>query len=280
MKRIALTLIIALSLIVTATAQENEEKLRELENLEQKTEVRIVIDTVIAIEQDTLIATEEGIPMADEEEIIIDEEEDYDSDTTTVRIGDIVTVEESDDETVIRIGKKGIRIAEDEDDTEVSFEEYDDETESSFRGHVGGIELGFCGYFTEPWKTSLDPADSYMNLNTTKSMNFNLMLPNINLGFSRHFGMAAAIGLSWSDYYFDGNNSITKDADGNIIPVYPEEDINYEKSKLSTTYAHCRYFLKDRFRFHITGQLTLAQELSEQLSCTPIPRWSTMTVTR
>ncbi len=172
----------------------------------------------------------------EEEEIIIDEEEVYDGENTTVRMG-IVTVEETDDETVIRIGKKGIRIAEDEDDTNVSFEEFDDDKKSSFRGHIGGLELGFCGYFTEPWRTSLDPADSYMNLNTTKSMNFNLLLPNINLGFSRHFGMAATIGLSWSDYYFDGNNSIEKDAGGNLIPVYPAEDINFEKSKLSTTYA-------------------------------------------
>ena len=237
MKRTALTLIIALSLILTATAQEKEEKLKELEKLEQKTEGTIVIDTVIVIEDDTIIVIEPDTLIADVEEIIIDEEEAYDGDTTTVRIGDIVTVEETDDETVIRIGKKSVRIADDKGDTNVSFEEFDDDTKSSFRGHVGGLELGFCGYFTEPWKTSLSSSDSYMNLNTTKSMNFNFLLPNINLGFSRHFGMAATIGLSWSDYYFDGNNSIAKDADGNLIPVYPEDGIDYEKSKLSTTYA-------------------------------------------
>ncbi len=60
MKRIALTLIIALSLILTATAQEKEEKLKELENLEQKTEGTIVIDTLIVIEQDTLIDSTPG----------------------------------------------------------------------------------------------------------------------------------------------------------------------------------------------------------------------------
>jgi len=68
-------------------------------------------------------------------------------------------------------------------------------------------------------------------------MNFNILLPNLNLGFSRHFGLAATVGLSWSDYYFDGDNSIAEDDNGNIIPVYPPEDINFEKSKLSTTYA-------------------------------------------
>lgn len=237
MKRVAITLILIFSFILSSKAQEKQEKLRELEKLEQKTEGTVVGDTLILVEEDTLIVIEQDTLMAEEEEIIIDEEESSEGDTTTVRIGDIVTVEETDDETVIRIGKKGVRIAEDEGDTKVSFEEYDDDTKSSFRGHVGGLELGFCGYFKEPWSTSLEPSENYMNLNTTKSMNFNLLLPNLNLGFSRHFGMAATIGLSWSDYYFDGDNSIAKDANGNIIPVYPEEGIHFEKSKLSTTYA-------------------------------------------
>ncbi len=71
-------------------------------------------DTLIIIEQDTLAAEDAEIIIEDEE--AYDEEEAYDNDKSTVTVGG-VTVEESDDETVIRIGKKGIRIAEDEDDT-------------------------------------------------------------------------------------------------------------------------------------------------------------------
>jgi len=228
MKRVAITLILILSFILPSKAQEKQEKLKELEELEQKTEVTAAGDTLITIEQDTLTS--------EEEKIIIDDEESYDDDATTVTVGG-VTVKETDDETIIRIGKKGIRISESDNDTSVTFEEYDDDTKSSFRGHVGGLELGFCGYFTEPFSTSLEPSENYMNLNTAKSMNFNILLPNLNLGFSRHFGIAATIGLSWSDYYFDGDNSIAEDDNGNIIPVYPAEDISFEKSKLSTTYA-------------------------------------------
>jgi hypothetical protein len=228
MKRVAITLIIILSFVLPSKAQEKQEKLKELEELEQKTEAAAAADTLITVEQDTLTA--------EDVEIIIDDEESYDEDASTVTVGS-VTVEESDDETVIRIGKKGVRIVEDGDDTKVTFEEYYDDKKSSFRGHVGGFELGFCGYFTEPFSTSLEPSENYMNLNTTKSMNFNFLLPNINIGFSRYFGIAATIGLSWSDYHFDGDNSIAEDDNGNIIPVYPAPDINFEKSKLSTTYA-------------------------------------------
>jgi hypothetical protein len=234
MKRVAITLIIILSFVLPSKAQEKQEKLKELEEMEQKEEVTAAGDTLIIIEQDTLAA--EDVEIIIEDEVAYNDEESYDEDKSTVTVGG-VTVEESDDETVIRIGKKGIRISEDDNDTSVTFEEYDDDTKSSFRGHVGGFELGFCGYFTEPFSTSLDLSENYMNLNTAKSMNFNILLPNLNLGFSRHFGIAATVGLSWSDYYFDGDNSIAEDDNGNIIPVYPPEDINFEKSKLSTTYA-------------------------------------------
>ena len=43
-------------------------------------------------------------------------------------------MEESDDETVIRIGKKGVRIVEDGDDTKVTFEEYYDDTKVILQG--------------------------------------------------------------------------------------------------------------------------------------------------
>ena len=180
MKRVAITLIIILSFVLPSKAQEKQEKLRELEEMEQKTEETAAGDTLIIIEQDTLAAEDEEIIIEDEE--AYNDEESYEDDKSTVTVGG-VTVEESDDETVIRIGKKGIRISEDDNDTSVTFEEYDDDTKSSFRGHVGGLELGFCGYFTEPFSTSLEPSENYMNLNTAKSMNFNIPAAQSQPGF-------------------------------------------------------------------------------------------------
>ena len=97
MKRVAITLIIILSFVLPSKAQEKQEKLKELEEMEQKEEVTAAGDTLIIIEQDTLAA--------EDQEIIIEDEEAYDNDKSTVTVGG-VTVEESDDETVIRIWEK------------------------------------------------------------------------------------------------------------------------------------------------------------------------------
>ena len=63
------------------------------------------------------------------------------------------------------------------------------------------------------------------------------MLPNINLGITRHFGIAAALGLNLNNYRFDQNNNIQKDEFGVIGPLYPEPGIVFTKSKLFTAFA-------------------------------------------
>jgi hypothetical protein len=232
MKRIALTLIVSLSLILTATAQEKEEKLKELEKLEQKTEATVPPDTLI-LDRDTLTVIDE--------EIIISDEKATSGDTSRIRIGEIVTVEDTDDETVIRIGHRGIRISEDENDTEVDFEKYPREDYAEhpgrrFRGHLGGIEFGFNNYSPEKWNTSVDPADPYFNLNNSKSTNFNLLLPSVSMGFTRHLGLVAAIGFNWSNYRFDAGNTIRVNNEG-IVESYIPAMGEVKKSKLATTYA-------------------------------------------
>ncbi|MGB8358260.1 MAG: outer membrane beta-barrel protein [Bacteroidales bacterium] len=244
MKRIVLTLIIALSLILPSRAQEKEEKVKALEDLEQKAEATapqdaampVEVDTVIAVEEDVVIPVEADTLIAVEEDIDIPDEEIYAGDTSRVKIGDIVIVEDTGDETVIRIGHKGIRINEDGDDTEINFEEYsDDRDKDRFKGHLGGIEFGFNGYSSDKWNTFVDPANADYNLNTAKSNSFNLVTPSVNLGFSPHFGLVAALGLNWNEYYFDNAITIATDAEG-VVHAVPITD-PVDKSKLLTTYA-------------------------------------------
>ena len=90
---------------------------------------------------------------------------------------------------------------------------------------------------TDFFSTTLEPQDSYFDLNTGKSYNWNFLLPSVNIGFTRHFGLAATLGMSINKYRFDGNNNITKGEAGVIGPLYPPEGITYSKSKLVTTYA-------------------------------------------
>ncbi|MCU0408713.1 MAG: PorT family protein [Bacteroidales bacterium] len=228
MKRL-ITLII-ISAVAGLQSFGQEEKAARLERLEKQQGVEAVADTSRAVAMEELAAVEEvpGIKR----------------DTVIVEVGDeIFSVRELGDETRIKLGKKEFRVVENSDGVVVFKSDSRDNERSRlnrsnrFRGHLGGIEFGFNNYLTDFWSTSLEPEDYYLDLYTTKSNNWNFLLPNINIGFGRHIGIATTIGLSLNKYRFDGNNSIVEGTNGVIEPYYPEDGIVYSKTKLSTTYA-------------------------------------------
>jgi len=227
MKRIVITAVLIVAFILPSLAQEKEQKLKELEKLEEQAEE--------VTPPDTLTATEE------EADTLFEEVWD---DTTRMKIGDIVTVEETDDETVIRIGKKSVKIFEDEEDFEVDifeeeFEESDDPADrrKSFDGHLGGIEIGYNNFTSGRWLTNETPLEGWLDLNTAKSTSFNIVAPPVSLGFTRHFGLVTALGINFNNYRFDGNNTIVVDGEGIITPSYPADPVRYDKSKLATVYG-------------------------------------------
>lgn len=207
---------------VPAICQEG--KLKELENLESKT--------------DTTINKSDTIPKAESKS---KKETSVDEDTTIVEVGDeIFSIKEVGDETWIKIGKREYKVVEKDDGVSVynsSGESWNKRNKDRFMGHLGGPEIGFDGFLTDYWSTSLEPEDSYFDLNTTKSYNWNLLLPCVSIPFARHFGIATTLGIAINKYRFDGNNSITKDDNGVIGPLYPDPTITYSKSKFVTTYA-------------------------------------------
>lgn len=215
MKR-TLVLIAIAALIALPSLSQEEQKLKKLENLENKT------DTVTA------------------------------KDTTEVEIGkEIFSYKESGDEARVKIGKKEYRVIEDgegvhiyKNDSDNSGWDFKHKNNDRFKGHLFGIEFGFNGFLSDFWTTSLPPADSYMDLNTGKSTYWNFNFPSLSLGISRHFGIVTGIGINFNYYRFDGNNSITKDDNGVIGPLYPEPGITYSKSKLYTTYASLPFILE------------------------------------
>jgi uncharacterized protein YdeI (BOF family) len=167
-------------------------------------------------------------------------------DTVIVEVGDeIFSVKEMGDETRVKIGKKEFRVVENNDGVVVfkssGKDNYDNNSHKRnsdrFKGHIGGLEFGINGFLTDYWSTTLKPEDNYFDLYTAKSTNFNLLLPCLNIGFTRHFGIAATLGISWNTYRFDGNNTIVKNENGEIGPFYPDPPIYYTKSKFNTTFA-------------------------------------------
>jgi hypothetical protein len=218
MKRLTLILF---AILIALPVLCQEEKLQKLENLENK----------------STTSTEPQTHSENKSK----KETSVKKDTVVVEVGDeIFSVKEMGDETRIKLGKKEYRVVENNDGV-VVFKTTNNDTRKKnyerFKGHLGGFELGFDGYLTDFWSTTLEPQDNYLALNTTKSYNWSFLLPCLNIGFTRHFGIAATLGIEWNKYRFDGNNSIVKDEYGVIGPYYPDEGIVYSKSKLVTTYA-------------------------------------------
>jgi hypothetical protein len=218
---------ISIATLITLSSFCQEEKLKKLETLENTTEIKA--DSI----NNTGVLSDTG------DHIIA--ETSSKQDTVIVEVGDeIFSVKEMGDETRIKIGKKEFRVVENNDGVVVfksSSEESHKKECQRFKGHLGGFELGLNSLLSDFWSTTLKPEDSYFNLNTAKSYTWNFSLPCVSIGFTKHFGLAATLGINFNKYRFDGNNSIIEDENGIIGPYYPEEGITYSKSKLVTTYA-------------------------------------------
>jgi len=216
--------LVTIALLIATTALSQETKVKKLEKLEKevKTEKVTAPDSIIV--KETIIVT----------------------DTLVVELGDeLFSIKEIGDETKLKFGNKEIRIVENSDGVVVYKHttdggkeyNYNRRSHDRFKGHLGGLEIGFNGFLTDFFEISLAPEDSYFDLNTAKSYNWNAVCPAVNIGFTRHFGITTAVGISFNKYRFDGNNSIIKDDDGVVGPLYPGGDIVYTKSKLYSTYA-------------------------------------------
>lgn len=226
MKRL---LFITIATLIALPLFPQQEKLQKLETLEKSTQTAVKQDSsakpVSPAKQETNEKTVSSVKQ----------------DTVIVEVGDeLFSVKEMGDETRIKIGKKEFRVVENNDGVVVFKSSGNDSHKRNyerFKGHLGGIEFGLNAFLSDFWSTSLKPEDSYFDLYTAKSTNFNILLPCVNIGFTKHFGISTTLGISWNTYRFDGNNTIVKDENGVIGPYYPEYPISYTKSKLNTTFA-------------------------------------------
>jgi hypothetical protein len=187
------------------------------------------------------------------------------NDMTRVIIGkNLIVVEDDEDATNIKVGNRGVTILEslEEGESKVNFEKYEKQKEysyqesngefeycrdqdkdkeyerarrrSHFKGHWSAVEAGLNNYLTSDNSLTLPEEIDYMNLHSSKSMNFNFNFSQMSFGFTRHFGIVTGLGFRWNNYRFDGNNNIQKGEAG-IIEILDPGDI-LKKSKLSTVY--------------------------------------------
>jgi len=197
-----------------------------------------------------------------------------DGKNTRVTIGgDWFEVAAADENVKIRMGLRGLEILETPEGTKVAWKNYDEDElywdEEDFKAerrrdrrrftpHWAGFEMGINNYVTSDFSMSLPTELNYMDIKSGNSFNVNINFVQLGLGLSRHFGIATGLGLEFNDYKFEGNNNITKDEDGAIIPSYPEDGIQYEKSKLSTTYLTLPLMLEAQIPVSSRRTLNLA----------------------
>ncbi|MFN8241331.1 MAG: outer membrane beta-barrel protein [Bacteroidales bacterium] len=176
---------------------------------------------------------------------------------TIVSIGrEGFAIEEDKDAWHIRLGNRGIEILESlEGGPKINFERYDSKDEEvsdetifdqdeegnrvrrshgRFKGHWSGIEFGFNNYMLSDRSLVIPDEIYYMNLNSSKSNNFNFNFTQQSFGLTRRIGLVTGLGLNWNNYRFDGDNNIQKGTNGVIDVLDP--GVALKKSKLTTAY--------------------------------------------
>ncbi|MEX0983144.1 MAG: outer membrane beta-barrel protein [Bacteroidales bacterium] len=201
-------------------------------------------------------------------------------DKTRVTVGknEIFIIEANGDTTKLQLGSKGLSIVEGNDGYAINVIEMNGKQKENnapavkkekmkkFKPHYGGFEIGLNN-FLDP-DHSLHTGD-FMDLNTAKSWNYNLNFLEYGIGLGTSYaGLVTGMGFEWSNYIFDGNNSIEKEINGNIISR-PEPYNGITKSKLSMTYLNVPLLLEFQIpagnkRIHVSGGITGGVKLASK----------------
>lgn len=128
-----------------------------------------------------------------------------------------------------------------------------------FRGHWGGVELGFNNYSSTKLGTALSN-DSYMHLNAQKSMVVGLNLIPYSIGLQKganNFGVVTGMGLTIHNYRLDSQNILKRDNNGHTTHEIATRPVN--KNKITATYLTIPLLLEIQFpasqkkRLYISG---------------------------
>jgi hypothetical protein len=171
--------------------------------------------------------------------------------TTRVTVGqnEVVIVEENGDTVKVKLGNRGVSIVEGPNGTEIKVLDMDDFPSSShknkhkkkrFRPHYAGIELGLANYLTPDNSLTLPPEDSYMDLNTGRSYTLGINVVDVGVGFGTDkIGLVSGLGFEFTNYNFNGQNSIRKDPVTGVIGEFvPNYAGNITKSKMTMWYIN------------------------------------------
>jgi len=171
--------------------------------------------------------------------------ENYSSKTSTeiVLTPDTIVASSNQDTTIVRIGKKDVKVIDHNDGTEILWgkDKHRRDRSGRFNGHWEGIEFGFNGF---------DEADysdyngiEFMSLNQGKSAEFNLNFYELNIGLAKSYvGLVSGMGLSFNSYRFENPYTLVKGATRTEPVLLDYEDLS--KTKLAISYLNVPLLLE------------------------------------
>lgn len=161
-----------------------------------------------------------------------------------ILITDTIEPSQDADTTIIRIGKKEIKVI-DHDNDDMEEEEDDDDNfnwcdnnrhkdrSGKFNGHWEAVELGFNGFDKEDY--SLYNGNEFMTLNQGKSMEVSVNFYELNIGLVKSYvGLVSGMGLSFNSYRFDNPYTIVRGPQRTEPVALDFEDLS--KTTLAVSY--------------------------------------------
>jgi hypothetical protein len=149
------------------------------------------------------------------------------------------------DTTFITLGKKRIKIYEENGETSVKIEEKNKEIQEgkaferepewkNFKGHWAGLSAGPNNLVSESFSFDRTNEDKFMEIDPLKSWNFNINFAQYSIGLgSDKIGLSTGLGIEWSNYHFSDTNIIQKQNGTIVAKPTPE---NTKRNRLQTTY--------------------------------------------
>lgn len=139
------------------------------------------------------------------------------------------------DTTIVRIGKKDVKVIKNDDGTEYVWRKGKEnrKKQGKFDGHWEGLEVGFNG-FDKPDYSLYDGVE-FMSLNQGKSLEFDFNFYELNIGLAKSYvGLVSGLGLSFNNYRFENPYTLARGPMMTGAVRLDYEDLS--KTKLAVSY--------------------------------------------
>jgi hypothetical protein len=162
-----------------------------------------------------------------------------------VVLSDTITPSADKDTTIVRIGKKDVKVIDHDGGTEILWgkDKHKKDRSNKFNGHWEGIEFGFNGFDKADYSMYPAADKDFMSLNQGKSMEFDFNFYELNISLAKSYvGLVSGMGLSFNSYRFDNPYTLAKGQFmTEAVSLNPE---NLAKTKLAVSYLQVPLLLE------------------------------------